>query len=99
MLHPGTGIIVGVNRGKLSRNVPKQGGSLQKKLSLHDFLILQTMGLIEDLQQRSGNQCELCGASGDLKVYEVPPVSTGGVDGSLLGCGTCIGQLEDPESI
>src|SRR5690606_3795585 len=57
------------------------------------------MGLIEELQKRSGNHCELCGASGDLKVYEVPPVSTGGVDGSLLGCGTCIGQLEDPDTV
>ena len=57
------------------------------------------MGLIEDLQKRSGNQCELCGSSGNLKVYEVPPSTTGGVDGSLLGCGTCIGQLEDPDSL
>src|SRR5690606_31410353 len=59
---------------------------------------MDTMGLIEDLQKRSGNQCELCGASGDLKVYEVPPVSTGGADGSLLGCATCIGQLEEPDT-
>lgn len=57
------------------------------------------MGLIEDLQQRSGNQCELCGAPGDLQVYEVPPVGTGGVDGSLLGCGTCVGQLKDPDTL
>ena len=57
------------------------------------------MGLLEDLQNRSGNQCELCGATEDLKVYEVPPVSTGGVDGSLLACATCLGQIEDPESM
>src|SRR5690606_21737176 len=60
---------------------------------------MDTMGLIEDLQKRSGNQCELCGATGDLKVYEVPPISTGGLDGSLLGCVTCIGQLEDPDTV
>ncbi len=52
------------------------------------------MGLLEDLQSRSGNKCELCAATEDLKVYEVPPKSTGGVDGSLLGCETCIGQIE-----
>ncbi|RIV43101.1 PhnA domain-containing protein [Flagellimonas pelagia] len=57
------------------------------------------MGLLEDLQNRSGNQCELCGATEDLKVYEVPPVSTGGLDGSVLACATCLGQIEDPESM
>lgn|SRR5690606_25011423 len=56
------------------------------------------MGLLEDLQSRSGNQCELCGATEDLKVYEVPPVSTGGVDGSLLVCSTCSDQIENPDN-
>lgn len=57
------------------------------------------MGLLEDLQNRSGNQCELCGATEELKVYEVPPVSTGGLDGSLLACSTCLGQIEDPDTV
>ncbi len=57
------------------------------------------MGLLEDLQNRSGNQCELCGATEDLKVYEVPPVSTGGLDGSVLACATCLSQIEDPETV
>lgn len=52
------------------------------------------MGLLEDLQTRSGSKCELCTATDNLKVYEVPPVSTGGVDGSILACDTCIGQIE-----
>ena len=52
------------------------------------------MGLLEDLQTRSGSKCELCTAADNLKVYEVPPVSTGGVDGSILACETCIGQIE-----
>lgn len=55
------------------------------------------MGLLEELQNRGGDTCELCGASDNLKVYEVPPISTGGLDGSLLGCDTCISQIEDPE--
>src|SRR5690606_40855628 len=59
----------------------------------------RNMGLIEDLQQRSGNKCELCGAGDELSVFEVPMAPTSGVDGSLLGCGTCIGQLENPDSI
>ena len=52
------------------------------------------MGLLEDLKSRSGDKCELCGANEGLEVYEVPPKSTGGLDGSLLGCNTCIGQIE-----
>lgn len=57
------------------------------------------MGLLEDLKNRSGNQCELCGATEDLKVYEVPPVSTEGLDGSLLACSTCLGQIENPDTV
>ncbi|MBD0778354.1 PhnA domain-containing protein [Maribacter sp. ANRC-HE7] len=57
------------------------------------------MGLLEDLQARSGAKCEICGATENLKIYEVPPVSTGGVDGSLLGCETCLSQIEDPDAV
>jgi len=56
------------------------------------------MSVLEELQARSGNQCELCGATESLQVYEVPPVSTGGLDGSILGCATCISQIENPDS-
>ncbi|WP_440122719.1 PhnA domain-containing protein [Tenacibaculum sp. Ill] len=53
------------------------------------------MSLLQELQDRSGNQCELCASKSDLSIYEVPPISTGGVDGSLLACATCIEQIED----
>ncbi len=56
------------------------------------------MSLIEDLQNRSGNQCELCSSLKALEIYEVSPTTTGGVDGSLLACDTCIGQIENPET-
>ena len=56
------------------------------------------MALLEDLQNRSGNQCELCASTTDLAIYEVPPTSTGGVDGSILACPTCIGQIENAET-
>ncbi|MDO6675245.1 PhnA domain-containing protein [Tenacibaculum sp. 1B UA] len=55
------------------------------------------MSLLQELQDRSGNQCELCGSKSDLSIYEVPPISTGGVDGSLLACSTCIEQIEDAD--
>ncbi len=55
------------------------------------------MGLLQDLQKRSDNKCELCSSTANLDIYEVPPASTGGVDGCLLACSTCIEQIEDVE--
>ncbi|WP_272151360.1 PhnA domain-containing protein [Tenacibaculum aiptasiae] len=55
------------------------------------------MSLLQELEERSGKQCELCAAKENLSIYEVPPVSTGGVDGSLLACATCIEQINDVE--
>ena len=57
------------------------------------------MAVLEDLQTRSGNTCELCANAQNLGVYEVPPVSTGGIDASILACDTCIGQIEDTDSV
>ena len=56
------------------------------------------MGLVDDLKNRSGGVCELCGADNNLKAFEVPPISTGGLDGSLLACETCKTQIENPDS-
>jgi len=56
------------------------------------------MSLLEQLQNRSGSQCELCASTNDLQIYEVPPKSIVGLDRSLLGCATCIGQIESPDT-
>lgn len=56
------------------------------------------MTVIDELKERSGNKCELCAAENNLKVYEVPPVSVGGIDGSLMACDVCIHQIENPEA-
>lgn len=56
------------------------------------------MGLLQDLEARSGKQCELCASTSNLSIYEVPPISTGGVDGSALICETCKGQIENPDT-
>ena len=56
------------------------------------------MSVLQDLEIRSGKQCEFCGATTHLEVYEIQPVSTGGVDGSVLACATCIDQIEHPEN-
>jgi protein PhnA len=57
------------------------------------------MSVLEELRTRSNSVCELCGSVERLGVYEVQPVSVGGVDGSLLACKTCISQIENPESM
>lgn len=57
------------------------------------------MNLLQELKKRSGNCCELCGATDGLSIYEVPPAGTGGVDGSILACATCISQIENPTTM
>jgi len=56
------------------------------------------MGLLEDLQARSGSTCELCAATDNLKIQEVPPTAVTGVDSSILACETCIGQIDNPDT-
>jgi len=59
------------------------------------------MSLQQDLENRSGNQCELCSSKEKLFVYEVKPTiasDRSGVDGSLLACETCITQIDTPEA-
>jgi len=52
------------------------------------------MDLAEQLQQRSGNKCELCQSETNLKGYEVPPSSGNDVDYNLLICSTCRAQID-----
>ncbi len=59
---------------------------------------MKIMSLMNDLKSRSGDQCELCQVKENLQIYEVPPVSTGGLDGSVLACSTCIDQIENPDN-
>ncbi len=51
------------------------------------------------LEQRSGNQCELCGATEGLGVYEVPSSPVEGADAAIYACETCKTQLEDESAI
>lgn len=48
------------------------------------------------LRARSGSACELCGATSELTVYEVLPVSDAS---SVLVCGTCRAPLDDPQKV
>ena len=57
------------------------------------------MSVEKDNQARSGSKCEFCGATDDLKVYEVPPTSNGKADNCVLVCATCLEQIENPEKM
>jgi protein PhnA len=57
------------------------------------------MKLEEQLQQRSGNQCELCKATGALKVYEVPPKSGSYAESNILLCDKCLAQINKKEEL
>ena len=57
------------------------------------------MSIEEELHVRSESKCELCGATDNLGVYEVPPGSNGSADESVLICGTCREQIENPEKV
>ncbi|RZN84246.1 MAG: PhnA protein [Winogradskyella sp.] len=49
----------------------------------------------KELKKRSNNQCELCSASENLSVYDVPNAR----DTAIYACNSCVEQLEDSEKI
>ncbi len=51
------------------------------------------MSILETLTQRSGNQCELCQATENLAIYEVP-LNEQHADKCILACQTCREQLD-----
>lgn len=57
------------------------------------------MSLEKQLQQRSNNQCELCGNDENLSVYMVPDIKEDGLNTSLYGCKICIEQMNDSDTI
>ncbi|WP_157208274.1 PhnA domain-containing protein [Mariniflexile maritimum] len=52
------------------------------------------MSVLQTLQQRSNNTCELCSATNPLSQYTLPPSLNENVDNSLLVCKTCLDQIE-----
>ena len=57
------------------------------------------MSTEKTLHARSESKCELCGATEDLSVYEVPPTSNGNANHCVLICTTCREQIENPEKV
>ncbi len=56
------------------------------------------MSVEQELMERSGGVCELCGSSDALSGFEVAP-SDGSADQSVCVCVTCKTQLQDPDTI
>ncbi len=56
------------------------------------------MSVLKDLIKRSA-VCELCGAEDNLVVYTVPPATEPSEKDSIYICGTCSGQIENPETM
>jgi len=52
------------------------------------------MSVLQTLQERSNNTCELCTATNQLTQYTLPPSLNESVDNSLLVCKTCLDQIE-----
>ena len=51
------------------------------------------------LLSRSESKCELCAATDDLSVYNVPPHSDDNADTCVLICGVCHEQIDDPDKV
>lgn len=56
------------------------------------------MGLLETLQNRSENKCELCTSTDNLSIHTVAPKTDETVDNCAYLCATCSDQIEDPSS-
>ncbi len=57
------------------------------------------MSIEKELEKRSQSKCELCSASENLKVYEVPPSSNLNAEKHILICENCKEQIENPEKV
>ena len=55
------------------------------------------MSLEQELKQRSDSKCELCSSNNELSIFVVPPITIGGLDGSLYACSICINQITNPD--
>ena len=57
------------------------------------------MAIEEKIKARANQQCELCSSLEELAIYGVPPSTQGALDDSVLICGNCTEQIENPEKV
>lgn len=51
------------------------------------------MSILQTLQDRSNNSCELCSSTEHLSQYTIPPSLNENVDNDVLVCKTCLDQI------
>ncbi|NNC49886.1 MAG: PhnA protein [Flaviramulus sp.] len=57
------------------------------------------MSVLQTLQERSNNACELCSSIEGLKQYTIPPSLNENVANDVLVCRTCLDQIEGNEEM
>ena len=57
------------------------------------------MNTEQALLERCESKCELCASDAHLGAYNIPPADYPGVDGRIMICDVCRGQLDSPESM
>ena len=57
------------------------------------------MSTEKELHTRSSSKCELCSASDNLNIYQVPPNSNDTAEQCILLCATCQQQIDDPDTM
>jgi len=57
------------------------------------------MSVLQTLKDRSGNICELCKSTEDLKQYTIPPSLNENVANDVLVCKTCLNQINGDEDM
>ncbi len=55
------------------------------------------MSVLQTLQDRSNNKCELCSSEAELSQYTIPPSLNENVANDVLVCKTCKDQIEGTE--
>lgn len=60
---------------------------------------IKKMKVEEQLVIRSGNACELCKSTDDLKLFEVPPQKGLSADTSIMICTKCLAQIDKKEEL
>jgi len=56
------------------------------------------MSIEKELQDRSGNKCELCGSDTELSVLKVMPSDSSAKE-SIYVCATCKDQIQNPDNM
>ena len=78
-----------------TNNTSSQFPPNTEQLPLHSKV--EIMSVERTLQQRSNNQCELCGSVEKLSVYDVPKSPKEDAEAAILTCKICKTQIENPE--